>query len=63
MIKRPEYLADEVPKMAAELVRLRAALREVATILDEYEGNPALAVMLARTALAPRSERREGDDK
>jgi hypothetical protein len=34
---RPEYLADEVPKMAAELVRLRSALSAAERRVGELE--------------------------
>ncbi len=35
MKPRPEYCADEVPKMAAELVRLRADVRDLRVALDD----------------------------
>jgi hypothetical protein len=44
----------------AEVERLAKALRDAATILDEHEGNPALAVMLARAALAQPAATGEG---
>jgi rubredoxin len=48
------------PECDREKDTLRARVAEVATVLDEHEGNPALAVMLARELLSgaaqPRGE-------